>query len=84
MAMLIEAEYDLNYLRLANPNRDRLQDSHPQPRAVTAPEEEILIRIKKRSVRKLPTLSQVLKATNGVNSGSAVVFHAAFEMKTLT
>lgn len=83
MAMLIEAEYNLNYYRLANPNRDRLQNSRPQPKAITAPEEEVLIRVKKKSVRKLPTLSQVLKATNGVNSGSAIVFHAAFEMKTL-
>lgn len=80
MAMLIEGEYNLNY-RLANPNRDHHQDSHPHIGTVTVPGEEVPIRLKKRSIRELPTLSQVLKATNGVNSGSAVVFHAAFDMK---
>jgi len=78
MTGLMERDFSLRF-RAADPNRDRHQDSHPHIGRVVFEEGIQGEHIKKTSVRRLPTLGQILRVANGVNSRSAVVFHAVFD-----
>lgn len=79
MSRLIEGDLSLSF-RSADPNRDRSQDSHPHiGRTVVFEEYTPEGHSKKVNIRRLPTLGAILKAANGVNSRSAVVFHAVFD-----
>ncbi len=78
MARLIEGERLIGF-RLAKPNRDHYQDAHPHVGRIVAPEEDVQGHIKQVNIREAPHVQDVLKAADGVNSRSAVVFHAFFE-----
>jgi len=72
--------------RFANPNRNNHLDSLPRVErkahlgGAEISEENIQGPEKRMRMRTLPTLSRILKAANGVNSRSAVVFRCVFDI----
>lgn len=75
----MEADSYLSF-RLADLNRDHHQDSHPHVGKVEVPEKDTQGHVKKIGIRQVPTLGEVLRAANGVNSSSAIVFHSVFDI----
>jgi hypothetical protein len=74
-----EGEPSLSF-RLADPNRDHHQDSHPLFKKIEVLEDDVQGHAKKTDVREVPTLSRLLKVANGVNSSSATVFSCVFDI----
>lgn len=79
MYRLMEGEPSSNF-RLADPNRDLHQDSHPHIGKIEVPEEDVQGHVKKIGIREVPILGKVLRAANGVNSSSAIVFKSVFDI----
>ena len=69
-----------------NPNHDNYTDSLPRVERIVHPErvqifdKAALTPVKKKRIRDVPTLGQILSAANGVNSRSAVVFRCVFDI----
>jgi len=79
MARVVETDYHLGF-RLANPNRDQCQDLRDaRIGGIGIIDEGSKGHVKTVAIREVPPLSKVLKAANGVNSRSAVVFRAVFD-----
>lgn len=72
MAFLVERER-LPFFRLAKPNRDHYQGAHPHAGKTVAPEEDPHKHIKQADIREVPTVHEVIRAAEGVNSRSAEV-----------
>jgi len=79
MYRLMEGEPSSNF-RLADPNRDHYQDSRPRMGKVVVPEKDTQGHVKNIGIREVPTLGKVLRAVNGVNSSSAIVFSSVFDI----
>ncbi len=67
-------------IRVANPNRDQVQDSHPHFGKVSQPEDDVQGHVKVPNIREVPTAYEVVRATRGVNSCSAQISLGFFDV----
>jgi hypothetical protein len=85
MQRFIEGELNSSF-RFANPNYNTHLDSLPRIERIGHPgkaeisEENIQGHEKRIRMRTLPTLRRILRAANGANSKSAVVFRSVFDI----
>lgn len=84
MPKFAEGDPSLTGYRLASPNRDRWQNARPRLGRVTNPEVDVKGQINKVSIREVPSVSDIVKATRGVNSSSAQISLGFFDVMNVT